>query len=1263
MVLRFPYLAQILKQAKHSYVKSAAIGTCAFLSFHSCLPAHSQVATFVQLGADNSSNGTFSVQGTELGNYELSTTNIFNTLQPGSSLYNYISTILSLGGSSGAQTWYFGQKTSAADTVMILYGGAFNPSSPATNAVVGNDDTLSATFPRTGTTPDSGISPVFCNGETYRCPQVSGVFSSGDLVSLVISTWSPGDSLGTFSSPSVTLDGSSPTIHQTASNVAGAPSIEIYAWNANGDTASANTNPAITSFRNLNLDRASVSNNIAVSTSGGSITGQGSSYTLSGILSGSGALAFLGTGTTTLSGANTYSGSISISPALTVALSGTSSLGSSSSLTVDGTFNIGSTSAGTSIGTILGSGTIGLGSKSLTITNSNSTFNGAISGSGGISVSGTNLGLGGVNTFTGGTQLSSGQLMIGSSGSLASGVSVSSGTLVNQGSISGSNGTFGGNGILVTSGSTAITNTGSITPTAGGFGISNNGTITSLTNSQGGNSSSAATTALTYSGALPTTYNILVNNENSYGQLFATGATGSMAFAIDNSSILGPNSYTTILTGVSSSSLTNLSGTFGSYVWNLTETALGSNTWNLVSSRLITGTPANASNPYGTTFAGGTLIVDLPGTYSTNYTILNSGGTIDLNGTTSTFSGLFSGSGPLTFANSGPGGSIALTGVNTYTGATTVGSDVILYVNGSIGSSSGLTVQTGGLVGGNGTLPATTVNSGGVIAPGNSIGTLTVGDLNLNGGTIQAEVQGPQNDRINVVNNVTNFTGTANLIAFGGGSPWPSFTYTIVDAPLSSNFDTSTNLTLEQTGVTSALLRTGTNLIQNADGNPKTFDVQWRPINGTGATTSAMQALGQGGVNQLATAGAFDRVFQSLATNAANNTNNSGSLIGSTGFTTGQAGAAGLSADFLTATSQLLALSSNNQLTAAINSLSPEPYAAFQSVGLDTLKRQRELLMSQAGHCVNTGWVVNAPLSKKDKAPKKPLCVFAQAANSTSSINGSAGLSSYDSGIFSSFYGVEYQPSQQWTVGASYGYGTSYLNAMALTNAVITSGVNSGSLYGVYKPSDRWNIRGLFGYANFNSSGNRNVAFIGNGSAIQASPTGNGYTLAINADYLVNLSKASTPTQVYLKPTVGLAWGGYQQNAFSESANGALNLNVQGHTANSLVGTIGFELATSPIALNKSNSAAITPRLAVAYQVDALANDTGVKSLTSSFPSAPAAGTFVTQGENRGVNAFLVDGGIDLKIARNASLYASVGYEVFSNGSQFTYGGGMKVKF
>lgn len=678
---------------------------------------------------------------------------------------------------------------------------------------------------------------------------------------------------------------------------------------------------------------------------------------------------------------------------------------------------------------------------------------------------------------------------------------------------------------------------------------------------------------------------------------------------------------------------------------------------------IVTAFEAWATNPYSTTFDGGTLLVNAPGSYPTDYNIGPAGGTIDLAGTSSTFSGVFSGSGPLNFINRGAGGGTNFDGANTYTGSTTIGNGAVVLVNGSIGSSSGLTVQSGGTVGGNGVLPATTVNAGGTISPGTSIGTLTAASLNLNGGTINAEIQGPQADRIDVTGAVGQFTGQANLIAYGGGGPWPGFTYTLVSAPNSPAFSTAIPLTLQSWGVPSALLRQGTTLLQETDGNHGTFDVRWQPRNGIGAATSAMQALGQTGVNQLATAGAFDRVFQSIAIGAAGNANNTGLPIGLSGFTTGQAAASGVSAGVLSAASSLLSLPSEAQLVAAINSLSPEPYAAFQSVGLETMRRQREMLMAQAGSCRTTGWVVSTPVTGSGRKTKSPLCVFALAGDASSSIRGIAGLSSYDSGIYSGYYGIEGQPAPRWTVGAAYGYGTSRLSNMSLSSASVSAGVHSASLYGVYQPSERWNIRGLLGYAFFNGNGNRNVAFLGNGSNIGASPQANGYTAAINADYRITLRSATAKTPVYLKPLVGLAWGGYQQLDFVETGVGPLRLQVQSHMANSLVGTVGLELATAPISLNSSNSTTITPRLAVAYQVDMLAKDNGARSLTSSFAESPAAGVLTTQGENRGVNTFLVEGGVDLKVARDASLYANVGYQAFSNGSQFTYSGGIKVSF
>lgn len=81
-------------------------------------------------------------------------------------------------------------------------------------------------------------------------------------------------------------------------------------------------------------------------------------------------------------------------------------------------------------------------------------------------------------------------------------------------------------------------------------------------------------------------------------------------------------------------------------------------------------------------------------------------------------------------------GTLTLAGTNTYTGATTVESGRLI-VAGSIASSSLLTIQDGATLGGSGTVGATAVADGGILAPGSSIGTLTIqGSLSLSSGSI-----------------------------------------------------------------------------------------------------------------------------------------------------------------------------------------------------------------------------------------------------------------------------------------------------------------------------------------------------------------------------------------------------------------------------------------------------------------------------------------------------------------------------------------------
>jgi hypothetical protein len=126
-----------------------------------------------------------------------------------------------------------------------------------------------------------------------------------------------------------------------------------------------------------------------------------------------------------------------------------------------------------------------------------------------------------------------------------------------------------------------ITNLGTIT--GDGYHIKNSGTITTLNNRQGAGNSSGA---LTYTGALPTNYNIIINSASIYGKLAVTSGTGSMAFGVYSTSTLTSNLYTSVLSGVDYSKISNLTGstvtgTLGLFNWTLQDLN-EDNTWDLL---------------------------------------------------------------------------------------------------------------------------------------------------------------------------------------------------------------------------------------------------------------------------------------------------------------------------------------------------------------------------------------------------------------------------------------------------------------------------------------------------------------------------------------------------------------------------------------------------------------------------------------------------------------------------------------------------------
>jgi autotransporter-associated beta strand protein len=169
---------------------------------------------------------------------------------------------------------------------------------------------------------------------------------------------------------------------------------------------------------------------------------------------------------------------------------------------------------------------------------------------------------------------------------------------------------------------------------------------------------------------------------------------------------------------------------------------------------ILTGTNTYSG---GTTITGGTLQIGAGGTTGSIVGNVVDNGTLAFNhGDTVTFGAVISGTGGL---NQLGAGTLILNSVNTYHGNTTVSGGTLLVGDGTHAGASlagNVTVASGATLGGFGTI-AGSVTNGGTVAPGASIGTLTVGSYTQSsGGTLAIEMAPTANDLLKV-------TGAASL--------------------------------------------------------------------------------------------------------------------------------------------------------------------------------------------------------------------------------------------------------------------------------------------------------------------------------------------------------------------------------------------------------------------------------------------------------------------------------------------------------------------
>lgn len=530
----------------------------------------------------------------------------------------------------------------------------------------------------------------------------------------------------------------------------------------------------------------------------GAINGEStSSSTFAGTLSGTATARKIGTGTWTLTHANPFSGTMRIDEGSVVLGVGSALQNATVEINLDNGLNINGLNA--TIGALAGSGDLNLGGRILTIDGNgqSTTYSGDLSGndSSKLTYSGADIqtlmgttGSVGVLSSTGGGELKlSGVNLTATADIEPAGVAISGSKLtISDGSLlhfTSGELTTALNGLTTIAGNgTTLTVDNPVFSIVGGQTIvEDNAELIASRNNIAANSSPGSGSMIARSGA-----DVTINGDTTIGQNVGdTGdllVTGTGTTYQTDSMELGGSSFSSGGTGT-----VNVE-TDGSLIVTSTTTFYSNaSTLTIDDASLTTDQLSDNSG------AVGSIAISDPASGAA-LTVGTSNGS-------STFDGI------ITDAAGGPGsidkvgiGTFVLTGASSFSGGVAV-SDGTLLVNNSSGSATGtggVTVKSGGTLGGTGSAAGlTTVESGGTVAPGASAGELNLGGVTFNTGSTFAvqlggTTPGSGYDRLDVTGTAT-LAGTLDLSYINPFTASPGQTFVILTAgTLVGTFDSVT---------------------------------------------------------------------------------------------------------------------------------------------------------------------------------------------------------------------------------------------------------------------------------------------------------------------------------------------------------------------------------------------------------------------------------------------------------------------------------------
>lgn len=550
-------------------------------------------------------------------------------------------------------------------------------------------------------------------------------------------------------------------------------------------------------------------------------------------------------------------------------------------------------------------------------------------------------------------------------------------------------------------------------------------------------------------------------------------------------------------------------------------------------------------------------------------------------------------------------GTTVLTGNSSgFNGLTTVGGGT-LAVNGSLGGT--MEILAGGRLQGSGTIGSVTAGNGGVIAPGNSIGTLNIaGNATFGAGSryeVEVDPNGTDSDRIHATGTVTINGGAVRHLGLNGAYS-SSRTYTIVTADGGVNGQFGGVLS-DFAFLDPTLSYDPNNVYLRLDRNEVTFCSVGGTLNQC-ATGGGVESLGLGNpvydavltLSESGARAAFDGLSGEVHASA------KGAIIEESGT---------------------LRSAATDRLRSALGAVGATPMPVLSY-----------------GFTADKALAITGPMPRLGFSDR--FAVWGQGYGSWGRRDGDGNAGKLSRSTGGLMVGADVAAFDTLRFGSFAGYSRTSFEVKDR----ISSGESDNYHFGVYG-GGQWGALGLRTGASYTwheVETSRTVAFQGFSDALKADYSARTAQVFGELGYRIGLGRMA------LEPFAGLAYVNLHSDAFSERG-GPAALTTRGSTTSTGFSTLGVRASTSFVVQGMD----LTLRGTLAWR-HAFGDVTPLTTFAFS-----GGGAFTVAGVSIARNAALVEAGLDLAITRSATLGLSYAGQLATDSQDHGFKGNLTVRF